>query len=250
MIGKRIVFIGAPGVGKGTFANLLCKRWNIPHICVGDLLREDVAKSQLTVNTCLQDHADSLNSRVDKIAQYMKQGVLIPDSTICEYVSAKLNSREHPSAGYILDGFPRNKTQVKYLLDNNLVDIVVHITLERWVSIEKILGRRRCTTCGNDFNVASVMSGGYNMPAILPTDKGYKCPQILVGEKCKPVFSIRSDDNVDSLNARLESYDVETTAAVESFKEAVAENKAITVHHFAVKKGIQDTDALAEVIMS
>mgnify|MGYP003386142836 FL=1 len=238
MLGKRIVFIGAPGVGKGTFAKLLCKRWNIPHICVGDMLRDDVNKSA----------AGSLNnSGADEIAIFMKRGMLIPDSTICKYVGMKLKTlgNDNTRSGYILDGFPRSKAQVKYLLDNDFVDVVVHITLDRWVSIDKILGRRRCVTCGNDFNVANVMTDGYNMPPILPTDEGYQCPQIVLGKLCEPNFSTRSDDNVESLTKRLESYDVETTVAVESFKEF----GGVALHHFPVKKGIEEADDLAEVIM-
>jgi adenylate kinase len=248
VIGKRIVFIGAPGVGKGTFAKILCSRWNLPHVCVGDSLREDLAG----LSSGAKGHNKVLQGSTDRIVQYMKNGVLIPDSIICDYVGLKLSSLGGGSyrAGYILDGFPRNKSQVGYLLENDLVDTVVHITLERWVSIQKIMGRRRCTTCGNDFNVADVMTGGFHMPAILPTDEEYACPQKVIGNECRPNFSIRSDDNIDSLSKRLESYDAETTVAVESFRAAARESGKIKVHHFPVKRGILDTDDLAQVILS
>ena len=150
-----------------------------------------------------------------------------------------------------MDGFPRSSAQARFVMSRGLADVVLHITLERWVAIEKILGRRRCDSCGNDFNVAHVTGGGFDMPAILPSDASYRCPLVEQGLTCHPKFSVRSDDNPESVAKRLESYDRETTQAVAYFEEHLQRSgSGLKLHHFEVRKGIQDVDALAELIRS
>ena len=97
--------------------------------------------------------------------------------------------------GYILDGFPRTIDQAKYLdkyikeSDNKLIS-PINIILDKEIAIRKLLGRRNCKTCGESFNIAHIVEGMYDMPAILPNKE--KC---ILGDKCDINLETRNDDN-------------------------------------------------------
>ena len=116
---------------------------------------------------------------------------------------------------------------------------VIHIDLAESVVKAKLLGRRECTVCKRSFNLADVMTEGYNMPAILPNPEN--CP--LGINNCKPVLISRKDDVPDIINKRIEVYNDETRPILEFF----ADRNLLT--NFVVKKGISDTDDLIHTMI-
>lgn len=144
----RLVFLGGPGVGKGTYASLLSKRLGIPHISTGDLVRAELSKPPST-----EPEASLL---YEKVREAVNQGKLLSDEIVVELLSNRLGHVE-PSVGYILDGFPRTLSQAR-VLDEAVggVDMAVNLRLREDVLVAKCLGRRVCSECGKDFNLAHV----------------------------------------------------------------------------------------------
>jgi adenylate kinase len=103
----RLIFLGAPGAGKGTQAQLLAQSCGIPHISTGDILRAEV-KEQTELGL--------------KAKSYMDKGELVPDSLLLDMIRGRLSQPDAVSAGWILDGFPRNVAQAEFL-DRLLAEI-------------------------------------------------------------------------------------------------------------------------------
>ena len=128
----RLIFLGPPGAGKGTQAELLANLWQIPHISTGDLLRAAVAQQ-----TSLGQQAQS----------YMDRGELVPDQLVMDLVRERL-SQADAQAGWILDGFPRNVMQAS-ALDEMLKEIgqacegTVNFEVPDEVLVGRMLGRGR-----------------------------------------------------------------------------------------------------------
>ncbi|MFB8797655.1 MAG: adenylate kinase [Microcoleus sp.] len=102
----QLIFMGPPGAGKGTQAQLLASLWNIPHISTGDILRASVV-----AKTALGQKAQS----------YMDAGDLVPDQLLMDLVQERMNQPD-ASAGWILDGFPRTVPQAAFF-DKLLCDV-------------------------------------------------------------------------------------------------------------------------------
>lgn len=128
----RLIFLGPPGAGKGTQAQVLANLLQIPHISTGDILRDNVTRQ-----TDLGQKAQS----------YMDQGELVPDQLILDMIQARL-SQEDASSGWILDGFPRNVAQAVFL-DELLTKIglsydrVISLEVPDEVLVERLLKRLR-----------------------------------------------------------------------------------------------------------
>jgi adenylate kinase len=127
-----LIFLGPPGAGKGTQAQVLANLLQIPHISTGDILRDNVTRQ-----TDLGQKAQS----------YMDQGELVPDQLILDMIQARL-SQEDASSGWILDGFPRNVAQAVFL-DELLTKIglsydrVISLEVPDEVLVERLLKRLR-----------------------------------------------------------------------------------------------------------
>ncbi|MBD2119741.1 adenylate kinase [Trichocoleus sp. FACHB-262] len=128
----RLIFLGPPGAGKGTQAQVLANLLNIPHISTGDILRDNVARqSDLGL----------------KAQSYMDQGELVPDQLILDMIQARL-SQEDTATGWILDGFPRNVAQAGFLDElltkiNSSYDRVISLEVPDEVLVERLLKRLR-----------------------------------------------------------------------------------------------------------
>lgn len=128
----RLIFLGAPGAGKGTQAQTLAGHWQIPHISTGDILRQAMKeRSPLGV----------------KAQSYVDRGELVPDSLILDLIEQRL-SQSDTKSGWILDGFPRNVSQASFLeqlLQKLEGDSVFAINLEvpDEVLVSRLLGRGR-----------------------------------------------------------------------------------------------------------
>ena len=132
----NILFLGAPGCGKGTQSKILIDKYGIPQISTGDLLREEMA---------------SESDLGEKIKSIMAKGEFVDDKLVLSLVSKKIESIECKD-GFILDGFPRNLSQAEsldVLLDNisKSIDYVIFIDVPDEVLIERCTGRLLCDTC-------------------------------------------------------------------------------------------------------
>ncbi len=174
----RFVFLGPPGVGKGTQAEKLSKRKNIPHISSGNLLRESFkAKTSTGI----------------KAQKFIENGLLVPDTLVVEIVVGKIDSAEC-SHGFILDGFPRNLSQARILSDTldglgKTIDWVFSFTASDETIVNRIAGRRICGNCDAQYHET------FKLP--LNSD---------VCDKCGSELYRRDDDNPETVLVRLQVF--------------------------------------------
>jgi adenylate kinase len=139
-----VLLLGAPGVGKGTQAQLLVTKYGIPQISTGDLLRGNIARgTELGL----------------KAKEIMSAGLLVDDETVNQMVLHRLQEKD-THRGYILDGYPRTLDQAKFL-DRTITNpiflprlpvIAVSIVVSYDKLLERITGRRICPTCKHIYN--------------------------------------------------------------------------------------------------
>jgi len=186
-----IIFLGAPGAGKGTQAADIARELNLVHIASGDLFRQ-----ALEQETKLGIQAKS----------YMEKGMLVPDEITIQMVLERISPPDCEN-GVIFDGFPRNLTQAE-ALDNALaeqsktIDKVVHIKVSEKTLLERLSGRWICRRCQAPYHLA-------NSP---PRVHG-KCDQ------CGGDLYQRSDDTVETVKERLKVYFAETTPLVDYYTQ-------------------------------
>ncbi|MCI4436597.1 MAG: adenylate kinase [Ignisphaera sp.] len=133
----RLVFIGPPGVGKGTYAKAISQKYGIPHISTGDIFREEIARGT------------ELGQR---IKYYVERGLLVPDEIVIEVVKKVLQS-PMCSKGFILDGFPRTLKQAEELDKITKIDLVFLFEAPVEVIIERVSGRLVCPKCGAIYHI-------------------------------------------------------------------------------------------------
>jgi len=133
----RLVFIGPPGVGKGTYAKAISQKYRIPHISTGDIFREEIAKGS------------ELGQRVK---YYVERGLLVPDEIVVEVVKNAIN-RPECSRGFILDGFPRTIKQAEALDSIVKIDAAVLFDAPVDVIVERVSGRLVCPKCGAIYHI-------------------------------------------------------------------------------------------------
>lgn len=189
----RLVFVGPPGSGKGTYAKHVCRVLGVPHVSTGDLLRAQVA-----TGTALGRAAAGRTAR----------GELLPDALLMDVMRPVL---DHHARGWVLDGFPRTLRQAELLLDACSVDRVVAITMREDVLVRKSVARRVCAECGGSFNLANVDEPGFSMPAVLPTDPA------CAARRCIDRFEQRADDTAEVVRERLRVFHRETGPVVDFF---------------------------------
>ncbi|MFP4523464.1 MAG: adenylate kinase family protein [Candidatus Nanoarchaeia archaeon] len=139
--GTRLVIIGPPGSGKGTISQLFEKELGFTHFSVGEILREHIEN----------------NDELGHIAkEYINQGELIPNNITINIITSYLRSLEDENI--IIDGFPRNKFQTAFLIENFPVQGLVYVDLDDELIIKRLDGRRVCPLCGRSYHVS------YNPP--------------------------------------------------------------------------------------
>lgn len=189
----QILFLGAPGAGKGTQCKRLAPELSLAHLSSGDLLREAVKNG----------------TEAGKQAKsYMDQGVLVPDDVLIAMFRDKLSAPEC-AKGFILDGFPRNLAQAE-ALDKLLADlkkdmsVVLNIDVDDNLLTERIAGRFSCSNkdCATP----------YHRSFMKPKVEG-KC------DKCGSELTQRSDDKVELVAARLKTYYEQTQPLIEYYEK-------------------------------
>jgi adenylate kinase len=192
----NVVFLGAPGVGKGTYAFRAGPILGIPKISTGDIFRAEVKRGS------------ELGKRVKGI---MEAGDLVPDDIVIEVLKNRLREDDARN-GFILDGFPRTIPQAEALSEITGIDVVMNIILPEDILIEKISARRTCRKCGDLYNVASIDREGVRMPPMLPKVEG-KC------DKCGGELYQRDDDRPEVIKERLVAYHKQTAPLIEYYRK-------------------------------
>ena len=164
----KIVLLGPPGSGKGTQANIICEKYNLPHISTGDIFRYNI-KNETELGK--------------KVKSYIDSGSLVPDEVTIDIVKDRLEDADCEK-GFVLDGFPRNLVQAKALSSFVTIDKAIMIDLSDEEIIRRLSGRRMCSSCGNPTHVDWLVDG--------------KC------EKCGGEVMTRDDDKEEVVRARLE----------------------------------------------
>lgn len=187
----RVVFLGAPGVGKGTQAERIAAQHRVAKISTGDLLREAVR-----TKTPLGLEAKS----------YMDQGKLVPDAVVIGLVREKL-ADPSCAAGFVLDGFPRTVPQAeelgKALASKAMaLDRVVNFQVSREDVVRRLSGRRSCQKCQATFHVDFAK----------PKVNG-------ICDRCGESLVQRSDDQREAIETRLKVYDEQTAPLVRYYDE-------------------------------
>ncbi len=174
----NIIFLGAPGAGKGTQAELVSKKLEIPTISTGNIIR-----AALKNGTEMGKAAKS----------YIDAGQLVPDEVVIGIIKERL-AESDCEKGFILDGFPRTIPQAEALDAMGIkIDAVVDIDVPDEKIVTRMSGRRVCLKCGATFHVE------FNPPK---TEN--------VCDACGETLSIRKDDSAEVVKSRLEVYHKET----------------------------------------
>ena len=133
----RIVLVGAPGAGKGVYAQYFRDKYCIPHISTGDIFRAEIAKG---------------TGLGLKIKEYVEKGLLVPDEIVVEVVKRRLKEPD-TATGFILDGYPRTLNQAIALDEIVEIDAVIHLVVSEEVAVKRLSGRMICPVCGRIYNI-------------------------------------------------------------------------------------------------
>ena len=181
----NIILLGPPGVGKGTAANKLSQKLNLPHIATGDMLRENVAsKTKLGL----------------KAKGYMNKGLLVPDELVIEMMKDRLTKKD-AKKGFIMDGFPRTINQADEVGKIMKADKVINLQAPDEIIVKRLSRRRVCEKCG--FN--------YHLDFMKPNREGY-C------DKCSGNLYQREDDKPEAVKQRLKVYREQTAPLISYYK--------------------------------
>ncbi|MBQ4036539.1 MAG: adenylate kinase [Clostridia bacterium] len=186
----KLIFLGAPGAGKGTQAARISAALGIPAISTGDIIREAI-KTGSPLGQQFKSYTDA--------------GKLVPDELVVALLQDRLEKPDCQK-GFILDGFPRTIEQAKFLDNTDLViDRVIDIEVADEKIVKRMGGRRFCPQCQKTYHVE------YSKPK-----KEGIC------DTCNIPLSIREDDKPETVLNRLEVYHRQTEPLVEYYKDKLA----------------------------
>ncbi|CAM9142078.1 nucleoside monophosphate kinase [Mycoplasma marinum] len=185
---NKFIFLGPPGVGKGTLASKLSEEKGIKHISTGDIFRAEIKnKTELGL----------------KVVDITSRGEYVPDEITNEIVKNVLTSKEIKDSGFLLDGYPRTINQAQFLIDEDLQPqkaILLEASTE--VIIERLSGRRACTKCKQNYHIK------------------YKQPkQENICDNDGETLVQRADDMPESIKKRLEVYEKQTKILIDFYKK-------------------------------
>ncbi|MEJ9210809.1 adenylate kinase [Bacillus smithii] len=172
----NLVLMGLPGAGKGTQAEKIVEKYEIPHISTGDMFRAAMKEgTELGL----------------KAKSYMDKGELVPDEVTIGIVRERL-SKDDCKKGFLLDGFPRTVAQAEALESimsdlGKKIDYVINIDVDKDLLLERLTGRRICKNCGSTYHLV------FNPPKVAG-----KC------DRCGGELYQRADDNAETVQNRLD----------------------------------------------
>ena len=186
----NLIFLGAPGAGKGTQSVAVAEKMGIPHISTGDIFRYNI-KNQTELGK--------------KANEYISKGELVPDELTVKIVTDRL-SQDDCKEGFILDGFPRTIAQAEalesYLTENGRkIDKALNIEVDENILVDRLSGRRNCPECKGNFNIAE----GNVIDDICPV--------------CGAKLVQREDDKEEVIKQRLAEYHKNTEPLIDFYRE-------------------------------
>jgi adenylate kinase len=187
---QALIFLGAPGAGKGTQAREVSKHFSIPQISTGDMLRE-AARNRTPLGLAAKAK--------------MEAGELVPDEVVCGIVEQRIDQPDC-QGGFILDGFPRTLAQAEFV-DRMLLakgrgnPLVLDIRVDPDLLLKRLTGRRTCSLCGEIYNVY------FNPPRV----EG-------ICDKDAGKLLQRADDAEETIRQRLLAYEKQTTPLIEYYR--------------------------------
>ncbi len=185
----RLVLLGRPGAGKGTQGAFISEKFGIPRLVMSDLLKEEVRSGSLLG---------------EEIRSHMERGLLVPDDIVYRVLERKLS--EVMDTGFVLDGFPRNLEQARWL-DNFLrskgrpLSAVLFFDVDELTVLRRMMGRLICERCGRSYNVF------YD-----PPPDARRC-------ECGGSLYQREDDCYDKILRRLDVFNEETSPLIDYYSE-------------------------------
>ena len=183
----NLILLGAPGAGKGTQAEVICEKLNIPAVSTGNILRAAV-KNGTEMGL--------------KAKEYIEKGALVPDSVIIGIIKERLAEPDCAN-GFILDGMPRTVVQAEALEEMGVViDKVVDLEVADELIMSRLSGRRVCAACGASYHVD-------NKPSKVDG----------VCDRCGGELVIRKDDQPETVKDRLKTYHELTEPLIEFYRE-------------------------------
>jgi adenylate kinase len=187
--GARYLLLGKQGAGKGTQAARLAEHFGVPHISTGDMFRAAVR------------NGSELGLRAQA---YMERGELVPDEVVIGVVAERLAENDAVNNGFVLDGFPRTRSQAEELdrvLYPEGLDAAIDIQVPTSEVVRRISGRRVCATCGAIYHVDS------------PPAEDWRCDND-GGDVVQ-----RADDTEEAVTRRLDLYESETRPLLDFYEE-------------------------------
>lgn len=187
-----IIFLGAPGAGKGTQGCYVARKLNLLHFAIGDLLRQEI------------ERGTELGT---KVKSYMEKGVLVPDSVVIPVVLQRMSASDC-EPGVILDGFPRNRKQAEALdralgKQGKAIDKVVYIEVSEEELVKRLSNRWLCRYC----------QASYHTITSPPQIQG-RC------DRCGGELYQRPDDTPRAVKKRLEVYFTQTAPLIHYYARA------------------------------
>jgi adenylate kinase len=183
----RIIFLGAPGAGKGTQAETVSRKLNIPTISTGNIIRAAI-KDGTKMGLAAKEYTD--------------KGLLVPDDVVIGIIKERL-SEDDCKEGFVLDGFPRTIPQAESLDQMGIeIDKVINIHVPDETIIKRISGRRVCLTCGTTYHIE-----------YKPTREPDKC------DVCGSVPVQRKDDSIETVKERLRVYHEQTEPLIKYYEQ-------------------------------
>jgi len=203
----KLILLGPVGSGKGTQAGLISKKYNIPSISTGEIFRTNIKNE----------------TELGKVAkEYIDKGELVPEELTNKLVEDRI-SKDDCKNGFILDGYPRNIAQAKFLETISDVDIALMIDLTEDKIIERLSSRRMCSKCGQPTSLDWMVDG--------------KC------EKCGGEVYVRDDDKPEVIKVRLQKQAV-SQEVIEFYKQKGVFSK------IDATDTVEDTFALVEEVLN
>jgi len=183
----RIILLGAPGTGKGTQATWISKKYHIPKISTGDILRENIQKKS-TIGKQIHD--------------LLKNGKLVSNDIVCSLIGSKIKQKNYIN-NFLLDGFPRTKKQAEYISHLKIkIDFILEFMVPDELILKRICGRRVHVPSGRIYNI-------YFNP---PREDGKD-------DITKEKLTIREDDKIEIIQKRLKTYKENSNSITEYYKK-------------------------------
>ena len=187
----NLIFLGAPGAGKGTQAKMIAEKYGIPHVSTGDIFRANIK------------NGTELGMEAKK---YMDQGQLVPDELTVKILLDRV-AQDDCKNGYVLDGFPRTIPQAK-ALDHALaemgekMDYAINVEVPDENIVNRMGGRRACPGCGCTYHIK------HNPPKVED-----------ICDVCGAKLVLRDDDKPETVTKRLSVYHEQTKPLIDFYKK-------------------------------